>query len=173
MRNETPANTADGKNYRLRSEVLAGDDQAVRRIVTSTNFFSAAEIEIAVELVQERLTLGSSSSYRFVFAMPMHTPQVLGYGCFGEIPCTVGSYDLYWIAVDPQAQGIGLGRQILSECERQIRALRGRRVFIETSGRTHYGSTQQFYLRCGYTLEAEIADFYSQGDAKLVYGKRL
>ena len=159
---------------RWRSEVRPSDPEAVRRVVASTNFFTAAEIEIAVELVVERLAKGLASGYRFVFAESTGAAgPVVGYSCFGEIPCTVGSYDLYWIAVDASAQRGGLGRRILEQSEREMRALAGRRVYIETSGRELYRPTQQFYLRCGYRLEAELADFYAAGDPKQIYVKAL
>ena len=35
---------------------------------------------------------------------------VVGYACYGPIACTVASYDLYWIAVDPQFQRHGIGQ---------------------------------------------------------------
>ena len=47
----------------------------------------------------ERLEKGAASGYEFVIAED--DSSMVGYACFGEIPCTVGSYDLYWIVVDP------------------------------------------------------------------------
>jgi len=41
---------------------------SVRGIVESSGFFSAEEVEIAVQLVQERLTKGIQSGYHFLFA---------------------------------------------------------------------------------------------------------
>ena len=35
---------------------------------------------------------------------------MIGYVCYGPIACTVGSFDLYWIAVDRRrARGRGSG----------------------------------------------------------------
>jgi ribosomal protein S18 acetylase RimI-like enzyme len=158
---------------RLRADVLPGDEAAVRRIVASTGFFHAGEIEIAAELVRERILRGLASGYRFLFAESVAAGNVVAYSCFGEIPCSVGSYDLYWIAVDAVAQRHGFGRRLLAATEDVVRGLGGRRLYIETSGRGLYRPTRAFYERCGYRLEAELADFYSPGDAKLIYVKAL
>ena len=163
----------DSGAIRLRDEVLQSDEASVRRIVGATGFFQPYEIEIAVELVRERLARGLASGYRFLFAESIADASLVGYSCYGEIACTAGSFDLYWIAVDPTAQGHGLGRRLLAATEREIRSLQGRRIYIETSGRALYRSTQQFYLRCGYRLEAELADFYAAGDPKQIYVKAL
>ena len=69
----------------------------------STGVFSPGEIQIAVELADERLAKGEASGYYFVFAE--EDGQVRGYACYGPIALTVGSYDLYWIAVAKSTRG--------------------------------------------------------------------
>jgi ribosomal protein S18 acetylase RimI-like enzyme len=155
----------------FRYETTVQDPDHVRRLVDSTGVFTVAEIDVAVELVQERLAKGDSSGYYFVFAeRDRHT---IGYACYGPIACTVGSYDLYWIAVQRDCQGIGLGRILLAEAERLIQEQRGRHIYIETSNRVQYAPTRSFYLRCGYCEVALFEDFYAPGDDKVVYLRRL
>jgi ribosomal protein S18 acetylase RimI-like enzyme len=159
---------------RLREEPENVDIAAVRQMVESTGFFSADEVSIAVELVEARLARGLASGYRFLFAEPLEGDDpAVAYTCYGEIPCTVGSYDLYWIAVRDAVRGRRIGHWLLAETEQRIRALHGRQIYIETSGRDLYASTQGFYARCGYELVARLDDFYADGDPKLVYTKRL
>ena len=86
---------------------------------------------------------------------------------------TVSSWDLYWIAVDPKLHGQGIGRLLLVEAERHAAAAGGTRLYIETSHRADYQPTRGFYERCGYKLEAILADFYAPGDSKAVYVKGL
>ena len=155
----------------LRGTVSASDIERVRTIVSATGHFAPAEVDVAVELVETRLREGAASGYHFVFAQ--RGEQVLGYSCYGEIPCTVGSYDLYWIAVDPGEQGRGIGRLLLAETERRVAGLLGRRIYIETSGRRQYDRTRAFYLASGYDLAAELPDFYAPGDPKAIYCKSL
>ncbi|HEY8505984.1 MAG TPA: GNAT family N-acetyltransferase [Gemmataceae bacterium] len=153
----------------IREEVRPPDLDAVRAIVTSAGVFSPAEIDVAAELVAERLAKGAASGYEFLFAET--GGRVIGYTCYGPIPATRSSYDLYWIAVAKDAHGRGLGRRLLAETERRVWECRGTRVYAETSGRPDYGPTRRFYERCGYAVAAVLPDFYAPGDGKVIYVK--
>jgi GNAT superfamily N-acetyltransferase len=154
-----------------REEPRSSDQDIVRDIIISSGFFSKEEIDVAVELVQERLNKGVSSGYYFLFAD--RGEEVIGYSCFGPIPCTTESYDIYWIAVQDVLRGSGLGREILERAEARIRGLGGKRIYVETSSRDQYKPTRSFYMRCGYREEATLRDFYSPGDHKLIFLKVL
>ena len=155
----------------LRYDVIPQDRESVRSLVAATGFFAPYEVNVAVELVEERLAKGPASGYHFVFAEQQK--QLLGYACYGPIACTQSSFDLYWIAVDVRSQRRGLGRRLLTEAESQIRRASGRRVYIETSNRLQYASTRVFYERCGYRCEAVLKDFYAPGDDKVIYSRAL
>jgi len=155
----------------FRADVKPSDADAVRQIVAATGRFRPAEVDVAVELVEERLQKGPDSGYEFVIAEQDNS--VVGYACFGHITVTVASYDLYWIAVDPRLQSRGVGKLLLQRAEEAIQAAGGRRVFIETSGRPDYWATRAFYETCGYRLESRVADFYAPGDDRVLYGKWL
>ncbi len=155
-----------------RHEILATDREAVLRIVESTGFFNAQELLIAIELVDERLAKGPSSGYFFVFAEC--APQgTVAYTCYGPVPGSQESYDLYWIAVDRSQQGHGVGRSLIRETERAIAGLGGRRVYIETSSRGEYRPTREFYLNVGYREEALVRNYYARGEHKVIYVKRI
>lgn len=155
----------------LRFDVLPDDAENVRRLVDSTGVFSKVEIDVAVELVEDRLKLGVKSDYLFVFAES--DGRAVGYTCYGRIPLTEASFDLYWIAVDRSLQGRKIGRLLLEKTEELIRTLGGRQVYIETSNRGQYAPTRGFYLRCGYQQAALFADFYAKGDDKVIYERKL
>ena len=160
----------------FRTEPRLDDIAAIRRIVTSTGFFREDEIGIAVELVEERLGEGlEASGYHFVFAdrEAGASSGAIGYACFGPIPCSLTSWDLYWIAVDAMAQRGGLGRALLDAAEASVRAQGGKAVYIETSAKPQYDATRYFYEACGYRLEHVFQDFYAPGDGKAVYSKRV
>jgi ribosomal protein S18 acetylase RimI-like enzyme len=150
-----------------REEPRPSDRKRVREIVVSSGFFSEAEIEVAVELVKERLKKGIESGYYFLFAE--QDQEVAGYSCFGPIPCTVESYDIYWIAVQQELRRTGLGVEILKNVEKRIRDMGGKRIYVETSSREQYQPTRSFYSRCGYRKEATLENFYSAGDHKVIY----
>lgn len=155
----------------FREEVHAGDIQNVRHIVESSGFFSAEELDVAMELVEERLDRGQASGYHFLFADLDGTP--VGYTCFGPVPCTRASFDLYWIAVRNDLRGMGIGRKLLSESLRLIAQLGGVRVYVETSSRAQYEPTRSFYTRSGFMEEAVLREFYDLGDHKITYSKTI
>jgi ribosomal protein S18 acetylase RimI-like enzyme len=139
--------------------------------VNESGFFSGAEVDIAIELVEERLAKGPASGYEFHFLE--EAGAVVGYACYGEIPCTVGSFDLYWVAVDKTQQRRGIGKLLVELVEERLTARGGRKVYIETSSKPLYDPTRAFYARCGYREVASFPDFYAPGDGKVVYEKSL
>ena len=161
--------TRDEPSPTLRGNVTAADRDAVRSVVEATGFFRPDEVLVAIELVDEYLAKGDSSGYGFLFAEV--DGRVAGYVCYGPIACTLGSYDLYWIAVDPRFQGQGVGQLLLREAERRIVQQGGRHIYIETSGRHQSAPTRAFYDRSGYGIAATLPDFYDQGDDKVIWRK--
>jgi ribosomal protein S18 acetylase RimI-like enzyme len=155
----------------LRYEAAPADRDRVQALVQSTGFFSPSEVAVAVELVDERLAKGVGSGYHFVFAEAGE--ELVGYACFGPIPATAASFDLYWIAVHKDHQRKGLGRLLLDASERRIRAAGGYRIYVDTSNRPQYQPTRAFYESCGYRREAVLQDFYAPGDDKVIYVKVL
>jgi ribosomal protein S18 acetylase RimI-like enzyme len=161
----------DREAITFRGNVVPADCARVRAIVSSSGFFSPAEVLIAVELVEERLSKGPASGYHFLFAE--RQGKVLGYSCFGPIPATRASYDLYWIAVCNDCRRMGIGHGLLVRSEAEIVRMGGARVYLETSSRLLYTPTRLFYGAAGYHQEALLEDFYAPGDAKVIYVKAL
>jgi len=154
-----------------RQQIMAADPHAISRIVRSSGFFSTEEIALARELAEEKLDQGNASSYQFLFAEDKQI--VHGYTCFGLIPATSGSYDLYWIAVDDQFRSQGLGKELMQKTQHIILAAGGRLIYVETSSRDQYKTTHSFYESCGYQKVAFLKDFYALGDSKIIYSKIL
>jgi ribosomal protein S18 acetylase RimI-like enzyme len=157
--------------FKYREEPTPTDVQAVADILRDSGFFNPEEQEVGVSLVTERLEKGPSCEYFFQFLE--QAGGVTAYTCFGPIPGTRSSYDLYWIAVANHLRGHGLGKAILEATEREIAARGGTRVYIETSSSDLYKPTRGFYVASGYRLEATLADYYAPGDGKLIYVKTL
>src|SRR5262245_63743312 len=99
----------------LRRGVSQADAAAVEALVRATGVFSGPECAVARELVEERIARGAASGYEFLFAEDEN--GLLGYACWGPIPCTERSHDLYCIAVRPERQGDGVGRRSLAHAE--------------------------------------------------------
>jgi D-alanine-D-alanine ligase len=166
-----PPSATCPEGLRLRAAVTESDRRAVRDLAASTGFFGPLEVDVAEELVSERLQKGAASGYEFLFAES--GGALAGYSCYGPVPMTAASFDLYWIVVSPALQRKGIGRFLVEETERRIRRLGGARLYAETSGRPQYAETRAFYLRAGFTPESRLKDFYAPGDDKVTYSKKL
>lgn len=158
-------------NITFRKVPEKNDAGRVREIVASTGFFYDHEIEIAVELVLERLKSGEASGYFFVFAEVGGVP--VAYTCFGKDDMTRSCFELYWIVTHADYRGKGIGKMLLEETYREARRMGCTMIIAETSGREHYAPTRAFYEKTGYTLEAVIKDYYDKGDDKCFYVKRF
>lgn len=161
----------NNKQIQFRQQLTVTDKESVRHIALSSGFFRDDEVDVAVELAEEVLQKGEASGYHFIFALV--DDVTAGFACFGPIPCTIGSYDLYWIAVDEKYRGQGLGKLLLRQVELSVEALEGRQIFIETSSTPKYLPTRNFYLTSGYLEVAQLPDFYLPGDDKLIYCRKL
>lgn len=149
----------------------ARDRPAIVEIVNRIANFSSSEVEVALELVDEWLADGEPSDY--ICWVIEDDEGVRGYVCIGPTPLTDGTFDLYWIAVDPSAQGRGYGQALTKVAEDEARARGGRLLLIETASHETYSATIHFYERGGYELVSRIPDFYKEGDDKLTFAKTI
>jgi len=160
------------KNMKLKSlieyreEVKKSDLQSITEILESSGFFYSYEVDVALELLEDRLEKGKNSQYNFLFGEI--DGKAVAFTCFVRIECTVSSYDIYWIATHNDFRGKGIGQNLLQRTENIVHDLGGTRIYIETAGRELYKPTQAFYARCGYIQEAVLKDFYSEGDDKII-----
>ncbi|MDP3487635.1 MAG: GNAT family N-acetyltransferase [Bacillota bacterium] len=161
-----------GETAIFRFGLVSGEEQTVEKITASVGVFSADEVEIALELARESVEKGPERS-GYHFALYEADSNIMGYTCFGPIPCTKHSYDLYWIVVLQEYRGGGIGKKLFAATEERIREMNGKKIYVETSSRAPYLSTRQFYEKIGYTQEAVFKDFYDDGDDKVVYVKDL
>ena len=141
----------------------------IHRILIATKAFTAEEIRVAIELLEQSLREPEGDYQTRVL---LAGGEVIGYSCFGRAPFTQAAFDIYWIAVDPAWQGSGSARMLMESVEREIRARGGRLVLVETASKESYARTRQFYESLGYRETARIRDYYQYGDDKIIYEKR-
>ena len=151
----------------LRS-VRASDRAAVEQITRSSGLFREDEIPVAVEVFDA--AAAGDPSYTALAAEI--DGRVAGWICWGPTPCTLGTWDLYWMAVDPSLQGSGVGTALIREMEHRLAGL-ARMIVVETAGRADYAGTRAFYEARGYRAVATIPDFYAPGDDQIAYVKYL
>ena len=171
------------------SSLHAEHRSRVSALLVATAAFSREEVEVALDLFDatfdaddtrcrpERkegpaFAADDSVDYEFVGAFD-DGHLLLGYACFGPTPSSDGTYDLYWLAVHPEAQGRGVGRALVREVERLLVARQARLLAVETSSRESYARSREFYARCGYTEAARVRDFYAPADDRIILTTRL
>lgn len=163
----------------MRTPVRTGDiswnDRGrVAEILRATGVFREPEVDVALELFDETFTNAPFPLDGYLF-LGAFTPdeKLIGYACYGATPDTDRTWDLYWIAVDPSAQGTGSGTTLLSEVERRLSGLNARMLVVETSSRSDYAATRAFYTARGYGQAARIRDFYAVSDDRIIFTKRF
>jgi ribosomal protein S18 acetylase RimI-like enzyme len=138
-------------------------------IVRATDVFAEDEVAVALELFDDAISGGPD--YEFIGAF--EGDGLIGYACFGATPSTDNTFDLYWIAVSPDAQRSGSGGLLMSEVERRLQQRRARLLVVETSSRADYAPTRRFYEKRGYAQAAQLRDYYAHGDDRVVLTKHL
>lgn len=151
----------------LRRDVTPHDIERIRCLAADAGVFSDAEIETAVELAEERLTRGAEWGYHFEIADV--AGSLAGFACYGPIPVTIGSFDLYWLVVSRSHQRCGIARHIMNRVEQHVRELGGRRLFVETSSLPCYEPARACYVRLAFRKVAVLPDHYGRGDDQVVF----
>lgn len=82
-------------------------------------------------------------------------------------------WNLWWIGVAPSHHGQGVGEALLRAVEGQVREADGRLLVVETSALAALARARRFYERCGYARCGEVPDFYAEGDAKVIFARRM
>ena len=152
-------------------QLKASDRGRIEEITRAVGLFREDEISVALEVFDEAVRVSSSDAPYVALGADVDG-RLSGWICWGPTPCTLGTYDLYWMAVDPLAQGSGLGTALIHEMERRL-AGSARLIVVETAGRLDYSATRRFYAARGYRATATIPDFYAPGDDQVVFVKSV
>jgi aminoglycoside 6'-N-acetyltransferase I len=153
-------------------KLINTDRDKIKKILVDTNNFNEDEITIAMELVDLYLNEPVQKDYE-IFADTDDSETINGYVCVGPRPLTNGTYDLYWIAVNPNVQSKGIGSRLIAYIENYLKQKSVRLILIETSGKLSYEKERKFYEKNLYDKIVEIKDFYNVGDSLVIYGKYL
>ena len=152
-------------------ELRSEDREQVLELVRATKNFSEPEIAIAKELIDIFVEQPDQKDY---YAHVIEADdRIAGFLLLGPTPATIGTYDMYWIAVHPNFQGRGIAQELDHFAVEFVRQRNGYWLIAETSSGLNYDRTRAFYMKQGYNLLAQIPDYYKPGDDLMVFGKRL
>ena len=152
--------------------ILRSDRAPIHEILEETGAFTEEEVSIALELIDVALDREGQEDYE-IFTALGDGGEVAGYICIGPTPATIGTFDLYWIAVKPSYHGKRVARDLLRYVEELLKPRGGRLLIAETSSQPHYDRTRTFYERTDFIEAARIKDYYKVGDDLVVYAKYL
>jgi GNAT superfamily N-acetyltransferase len=148
------------------------DITKIEEILRSTDFFYEFEINTALEIADETISEGMEES-GYYWIQATDEDGLVAFANYGKNEFSTHSWELYWIAVHNSSRHKKLGSAILNAVENNVIKLGGKILWIETSGRPLYASTEGFYKRNGYELAASLQDFYGPDDPKQIYVKVL
>lgn len=177
--------------------LVASDRSSVVLLLEATENFSDAEVAIAVELMDAVVDRPDQTDYSAFVAdrtfprkpqthedtdtvAPNDDPgrdpamsSLVGFLLIGPTPATSGTWDLYWIAVHPLAQGSGVASALSRFAESIVVSRGGYWLIAQTSGRPSYARARAFYEKQGFVALSRIPDYYRRGEDLVTYGKRL
>lgn len=152
-------------------DLRPGDIPSLVAVAEATAVFRPEELEVAREVLDAGASRGETSGYLGLVATVGEAP--VGFSCHGPTPCTEGTFDLYWLVVDPRAQSRGTASRLLAAAVADVARRGGRQLVAETSSTEPYGPARAFYESRGFHPVARVPDFYRVGDAKVIYVKQL
>ncbi|MCO4797698.1 MAG: GNAT family N-acetyltransferase [Colwelliaceae bacterium] len=142
------------------------DLASAKIIIDETEMFPS---ELLDDMVTPFFSEDDSQEIWFV----AHTDKPIGIAYCMPEKMTDGTWNLLLIAVHPNFQGKGVGKQFIAFIEQQIKNIKGRILLVETSSLPEYELTRKFYPQCNYTQVACIPDYYEKGDDKITFWKQI
>ena len=89
--------------------LTAADRGRIEEISRAVGLFRQDEIPVALEVFVGAV----AGSPDYIARGAEHDGRLAGWICWGPTPCTLGTYDLYWMAVDPAVHGAGVGTALI------------------------------------------------------------
>lgn len=144
----------------------ADDLSAMEVVLEQTGLFPAQMLRAMAEPY-----LLKQAEHQWLVAVKQQ--RTIGFAYVEPERMTEGTFNLLAIAVEPEAQGGGVGRTMVSDLMQRLSAQGGRVLLVETSSLDEFAATRAFYEKQDFSQEARIRDFYQNGEDKLIYWKSL
>lgn len=151
--------------------ITPADIETIVALTAATDMFKPLEIvalrEVLDDYFEEEMARGH------VAVAWEDAGRIAGFTYYGPVPLGDRTWQLWWIAVAKNQQGLGVGSRLLRHAEDDMRRKNGRLLFIETGSAPHYEPTRHFYRKFGYEQHALLMDYYADGDSMVIFRKAL
>jgi ribosomal protein S18 acetylase RimI-like enzyme len=150
---------------------VVDDIAAVARVVIATKMFEPEDEAFLTELFGDYFASKIAEGHAFV--VDVNGAGVQGMAYYQPLAAADQGWNLTMIAVRPDLQGHGLGRELMKYVEDELRDQGQRLLIVETSATAQYDRTRKFYAKQGYDEEARVRDYWSDADDLVIFRKRL
>lgn len=151
--------------------IVPADTPALIALSASSGLFQTEELGAIQEMLDDYHATKVGSGHQILTYDEGGTLLGIVYFCPREFTDRV--WELLMIAVDAARHRQGIGSRMLLAVEDAVRGMNGRLLLIETSDKSSFERTRQFYRKHGYAEVAHIPDYFSDGDGKASFIKRM
>jgi ribosomal protein S18 acetylase RimI-like enzyme len=144
----------------------AADVPAMKRVIAATELFPEDMLD---DMMASFLNENSLEELWFVAT----ASNAVGLGYCAQERMTEGTWNVLLIAVDPEHQNKGFGKELMAYAEQTTRERGARILLVETSGLSEFERTRNFYRSRSYEEEARLRDYYKHGEDKIIFRKAL
>lgn len=147
--------------------IIHDDIPAIKNVLENCDLFPSEYLE---EMIRPHLNTKHSKEIWFTHESEGNI-QSIAY-C-APMALTNGTYNLYAIGIHKKYQHQGIGTLMMKHLESILIDKKARVLIVETSSSSEQEAARKFYLKCGYTQEATIREFWDEGDDKVIFWKKL
>lgn len=147
--------------------IAESDISDLRQVLDSIELFSSEMLE---EMISDYIHNKETEDIWFT---EVQNDKAIAIGYCAPEKLTEGTYNLYALGVRNDIQSKGTGSRMMSFIENHLKQIGKRILIVDTSSTEDFKLTREFYEKLGYNKEAVIRGFWSEGDDKVIYRKRL
>lgn len=151
--------------------IAPADTPSLVALSGSSGLFKTEELPAIQDMLNNYHATKNGSGHQILTYDEGGTLLGIVYFCPREFTDRV--WELLMIAVDAVRHRQGIGSRMLLAVEDAVRGMNGRLLLIETSDKSSFERTRQFYRKHGYAEVARIPDYFSDGDGKASFIKRI
>lgn len=148
-------------------KVIQSDLEGLKNVLDSCGLFPSELLEPMITNYFNDL----KSNEIWYTCLDNNTPVAIGY-CVPE-KFTQGTYNLLALGVSQNAQRNGVASEMLNFLEDELKENDGRILIIETSSSDVQVGARELYKKSGYQQEAVVRDFWTEGEDKIIFRKKL